>query len=199
LSTRRDDILDFWFGDLSAPRYPSEERYRLWFGKSEQTDRLIEEGFGADLDRASTGEYESWEEDAPGRLALIVLFDQFSRSVYRDTAQAFAFDEHARALALEGLRRGVDHELHPFQRVFFYLPLEHAENLELQTKSVELYRRLLEAAPQYADKLSGYLDYAERHYEVIERFGRFPHRNRILKRESTLEELVYLNQPGTAF
>ena len=199
MTARKDEILDFWFGDLSASDYPDGERYRLWFGKNERNDRLIGERFAEDLDRAGNAEYEAWKDDAPGRLALILLFDQFSRSLYRDTPSAFAFDERAQALTLEGMEADVDQVLHPFQRVFFYMPLEHAEVLELQAKSVDAFRRLLEVAPQHANKLSGYVDYAQRHYEVIERFGRFPHRNRILKRDSTPEEIIYLKQPGASF
>ncbi|MGH8727176.1 MAG: DUF924 family protein [Burkholderiales bacterium] len=195
-----EEILDFWFGDFSVPDYPPRERSQLWFGKSESDDRLIRERFSATLERAARGEYDGWKSDPRGRLALILVFDQFPRNIYRDTPRAFAFDPKAQALATEGIEQGSDTALNPFDRVFFYLPLEHAEDPQLQRKSVERYRRLIEEAPpELLAKLSGYLDYAVRHAQVIERFGRFPHRNRILGRVSTPQETEYLKEPGSSF
>jgi uncharacterized protein (DUF924 family) len=195
-----DEILGFWFGNLAVSDYPTEERSRFWFGKREQTDETIRARFSTDLARAARGEYNDWKSDAHGRLALILLFDQFPRNIFRDTPQAFAFDHLAQALALEGIEQDCDQRLNPFQRAFFYLPLEHAENLDMQRKSVESHQRLLAgASPELASKLSGYLDYAIRHQQVIERFGRFPHRNKVLGRTSTAEEADYLKQPGSSF
>ncbi|MGH8719932.1 MAG: DUF924 family protein [Burkholderiales bacterium] len=195
-----DAVLDFWFGDLSAPDYPPQERNQLWFGKSDGVDQLVRERFSEMLNPAERSQYDEWKSNSRGRLALIILFDQFPRNAYRDTPQAFAFDGKAQLLTIEGIEQGVDQALFPFERVFFYLPLEHAEDLALQQKSVESYQRLLaDIPPELAQTLSGYLEYAIRHCQVIERFGRFPHRNRILGRASTSEEREFLKQPNSAF
>jgi uncharacterized protein (DUF924 family) len=200
LAQRWEEILDFWFGDLSAPDYPPREQSQLWFGKSERSDNIVRERFSRDLARAAQGECGDWGSDPRGRLSLILLFDQFPRMIYRDTPQAFAYDEYAQALVLEGIKLCQDSALNPFERLFFYLPLEHAENLDLQHRSVEAFRDLVAAASQeHRGKVAGYLDYAIRHFEVIERFGRFPHRNRILNRASSAEEVLYLREPGTLF
>lgn len=194
------EILDFWFGDFSVPDYPTQDRYQLWFGKSEHTDKIVRDGFFSDLERAAHGEHGDWESDPRGRLALILLLDQFPRMIYRETPQAFAYDEAAQTLSLEGMSERCDEALNPFERLFFYLPLEHAESLELQRRSVDAVQRLLASSTsELAGKLAGYLDYAVRHFEVIERFGRFPHRNGMLKRDSTPEETIYLQQPGAFF
>lgn len=135
-----------------------------------------------------------------GRLAWIIVADQFSRNIYRCDPRSFALDEQALAHALEGMAAGHDLALRPLQRVFFYLPLEHSESIELQQQSVMLYEGLLnEVGEKLAQPFTGFLDYARRHLDVIQRFGRFPHRNAILGRESTAAEIEYLQQPGSGF
>ena len=191
---RTREILEYWFGDPPRPR-PA-----FWFGKDAANDRDIRSRFGADLQRANEGLCDDWAATPRGRLALILLFDQFPRNIYRDHAQAYAYDDRARALTCEGLERGCDRSLTPLERAFFYLPLEHAEDLELQERSVALFRRLHEDAPAGQRELfAGFLDYAERHRDIIARFGRFPHRNRALGRESSAEEREFLRQPGSSF
>jgi uncharacterized protein (DUF924 family) len=172
----------------------------MWFGKNDRIDEIVRKTFLPDLERAAQGDYDDWKTDARGRLALILLFDQFPRMIHRETPEAFAYDQAAQNLALEGMSEHADQALNPFERLFYYMPLEHAENLELQRKSVDLFRRLVDdSAPELAQTFSGYLDYAVRHLEVIERFGRFPHRNAILGRVSTPEEILFLSQPGAGF
>jgi len=131
---------------------------------------------------------------------LILLTDQFPRNMYRDSPQAFAYDAKALAWCLEGLKQQFDRHLRPIERVFFYLPLEHAESLEHQERSVEKFRELLDEADERRKNVfAEYLDLAVRHRNIIARFGRFPHRNRILGRESTGEELAFLKEPGSSF
>lgn len=199
----RDDIdyvLGFWFGDSQDDAEVAREKSALWWKKSEDTDKLIWAKFEHRVQQAVRGELRDWLGSSRGRLASIILIDQFCRNIYRNTPQAFAHDEQALAWTLSGLDEGVDNELRPIERIFFYLPLEHSENLGHQQRCVELCAQLLAAVPDTArDTFAGFLDFAERHKAVIERFGRFPHRNDILGRESTQEEIEFLRTPGSSF
>src|SRR5690606_17045287 len=148
---------------------------------------------GAVLEDAGAGRLDGWARSPRGRLALIIVLDQLSRNIHRDSAAAFASDARAQALCMEGLERGDDRELAPLERWFFYMPLEHAESLELQERSVREFERLAAEAPaELQSALEAALDYARRHRDVIARFGRFPHRNTVLGRDSTPEEQAYL-------
>jgi uncharacterized protein (DUF924 family) len=185
-------ILDFWFGNLEDANVPSTERTDLWFGADENVDKTIREIFFDDLQRAIQDEYIEWEETARGRLALIILLDQFSRSIYRNTPEAYSQDNKALALCLQGIQREQDHTLSLIERVFFYMPLEHAEKLEVQVRSVMAYQVLVDLSlPELVGVFQGFLNYAVWHYEIIRRFGRFPQRNAILGRDSTTEELEF--------
>ena len=184
-------ILDFWFGG-ELPR-------KQWFQKSEAFDREIAQRFGAQIEQALQGGLQAWHaEGAQAALARILVLDQFCRNVYRDTPLAFAGDHQALAATLDLLDAGAERALPPFQRAFVYMPLEHAEDRALQEQAVARFTRLAASEPDNQG-LSGMLDYARRHRDVIERFGRFPHRNQILGRESTPEELAFLKQPGSKF
>lgn len=195
-----ETVLSFWFGDFADSPEALGKRIAFWFGKSDATDALIRERFGSALEAASCGELDRLADTARGRLALLILLDQFSRNVHRGTPQAFENDPRALALALDGIDKGLDRELHLVERVFFYLPLEHAEDLAMQDRSVALFQRLLDEAPaELKGYFASFVDYAERHRDIIARFGRFPHRNAVLGRESTAEELAYLAQPGSGF
>jgi len=146
------------------------------------------------------GELTSWGETPHGELARIILLDQFPRNIYREQPRAFAYDMQALSWTLEGLAKQSDQQLRPVERVFFYLPLEHAEDLGHQETSVKLFRELVEAVPQeQRNTFAGFFDFAVRHHDIIDRFGRFPHRNVILGRESTSEEEEFLTQPGSSF
>jgi uncharacterized protein (DUF924 family) len=185
------EVLRFWFGDDR----PLAERPE-WFRKSDAFDREIAERFGPLIERALRGELAAWrEESAEIALAQVIVLDQFTRNVFRNTPRAFAGDPLALATARAMLAQGQDVELAPVQRVFVYLPLEHAEVLRLQEESVRLFTQLQAETPD----AQGWLDYAKRHHDVIARFGRFPHRNAILGRSSTPEELSFLSQPGSGF
>ena len=195
-----EGILSFWFGSLTPDGLPVTDRSHLWFGFDRKTDELIRERFEARLQQACHGALASWEQQARGRLALILLLDQFSRNIYRATPRAFTQDELALSLCLAGIDKAHDQGLSAIERVFFYMPLQHCENLAMQDRCVEQCQRLLQAlAPGTAARLRGFLDHAIQHRDIIRRFGRFPHRNRILGRDSTAEEREYLRTRTGSF
>ena len=196
----RRDLLAFWFGDDSDDVAVAAAKTELWWGHSPATDRLLRERFGAAATAAAAGLLDHWAESPRGRLALILLLDQLPRAIRRDTPGAFAQDAEARILTEQGLESGAAEPLRPIERLFLYLPLEHSEDLEDQDRSVELFRELAESiSEEQRPTFSDFIDYAQKHREVIARFGRFPHRNRILGRESTPEEKTFLEQPGSSF
>ncbi|MBY0270675.1 MAG: DUF924 domain-containing protein [Burkholderiales bacterium] len=193
-------VLDFWFGPATGDAATAQSQQKLWWSKNAEVDADIRNRFAALVETAASGKLDDWAQHARGRLALILLFDQFPRNMYRDTPRAFAHDPLARQLALAGIAAGADRELRAIERVFFYLPLEHAESPELQERCVALFTALAAGVPEADRKtFKGYVDYAVRHRDVIHRFGRFPHRNHILGRASTPEEIAFLKQPGSSF
>lgn len=194
VSVQIEEILQFWFGAMEDG-FPSTDRTALWWGASDETDQLIEELFGSSVRQALRGELNLWAESPRGRLALIILLDQFTRSLYRSSPEAFSGDERALALCWMGLGRGHDQALDFAERQFFYMPLEHAEDLEAQDQSIACFEQVLMEVPPHKKVVAqGALDFAHQHRDQIVRFGRFPHRNRILGRSSTTEELTFLNQ-----
>jgi uncharacterized protein (DUF924 family) len=193
------EIRDFWFGRLPLNAARLEERMRFWFGGEEpevlqrQRDQAIAARFEPLVAEAAQGKLASWADSPRRRLSLIILLDQLPRNIYRGTPRAFAADQRALALTLSGIQSGADAALAAVERLFFYMPLQHAESLEAQDESLAAYRRLAEEAPQeLRPSLAAVLQYAEAHRSVIQRFGRFPHRNRILGRPTTPEEQAYL-------
>lgn len=193
-------VLEFWFGTCDPDGAIDPTRREMWFKSGAQHDDEIRSRFGGLHERASRGALDAWAATARGRLALIVILDQFSRHIHRGMAQAFAQDPAAQELTIAGIDDGIDRELAPVQRSFFYLPLEHAEDRALQARSVECYERLAATvADRWLKDYESFLDYARRHRDVIERFGRFPHRNAALGRASTPEEIAFLEQPGSSF
>ena len=193
MDAQAQDILDFWF---LAPDNPGHGQSRAeWFRKDDAFDAQIRERFGALIDTAIDGGLRDWAATPRGALALILVLDQFTRNVYRDTPRAFAGDPQALELAVALTQSGQDQQLEPTLRAFVYMPFEHAEDLVMQARAVELFQLLAQAREGYESML----DYAQRHQEVIARFGRFPHRNAILGRDSTPEELAFLQQPGSRF
>jgi len=196
---RSEEILRYWFDEVGDWDFPPE-REAMWFGKDPEVDAEIRRRFGTDVERAAAGLLDDWAETPRGRLALVVLLDQFPRNIHRGKPAAFAHDGKALALAREGVARGHDRALRPIERAFFYLPFEHAESREAQAASVRLFRALLdEAPPEAKDRFRVFHDYAVAHQRIIDRFGRFPHRNEILGRETTPEEAAFLQQPGSSF
>lgn len=197
LSDRAAEILDFWFGFIPNAEYFPEDKMSLWLADSPELDRQIAKDYAQDVINAQRGDYNSWRETARGRLALIILLDQFPRHIYHDKPQAFSSDPMARGLVIEGIQRGEDRQLYPIERAFFYLPLEHAEDPAIQNMSVTEYRRLLAEAPSdIKPEMQDFLNYALAHQQQIARFGRFPARNAILGRKSTPEEILFLDQVG---
>lgn len=194
------EILDYWFGSNDDDARVAAENAGLWWKKNPSVDAEIRQNFEPQVQAAGRGQLDDWAESSEGRLALILLTDQFPRNIYRDTPHAFQFDAKARELCIDGLERGMASSLRPIQRVFFYLPLEHSEDADHQTWCVDLMRALARRVPEeWKTTFEGFVDYAEAHQRIIDRFGRFPHRNAILGRESTDEELEFLRQPGSSF
>lgn len=193
LDTRAREVLDFWFGAPGSAEYGRARK--MWFRKDAAFDALLRERFGALLDAACAGELDAWCATPEGALALVIVLDQFSRNCHRGTPRAFAADDKALAIARAMVASGDDLRLPIVEhRAFAYLPFEHAETAEAQRESLRLFGELAKD-PQ----AKGYYDYAVRHADVIARFGRFPHRNAQLGRESTQAEAAFLSQPGSRF
>lgn len=190
-----EEVLQFWFGELKQG-FPVTNRKSLWWFGDEKMDRLIEELFGHQVRMALWGQLDDWSGQPRGRLALILLLDQFTRSIYRGAVDAFAGDQRAEQLCREGIINGHDTVLEASERLFFYMPLEHAEELSAQNLCVAQLEEMLCTTPrEQRHHIDNALDFANEHRDLIVRFGRFPHRNKILSRSSTPEELAYLNQP----
>jgi uncharacterized protein (DUF924 family) len=186
-------VIDFWFGATGSPW--RGERRPEWWKKNPAFDAEIRARFSSWIERAVAGELRSWAQTPEGALAEIVLLDQFTRNAWRDTPRAYAGDVRALDAARAMLRSGQDLRLPPEQRAFVYMPFEHAESLDAQDEAVRRFEQLVRESPVHADQL----DYAHRHRDVVARFGRFPHRNRVLARASTPEEEAFLLEPGSTF
>jgi uncharacterized protein (DUF924 family) len=190
-----DEVIEFWFGSEAEP---SEATMKRWFVRDEAFDAEIRARFGELHARAVAGGLADWPATPRGALALILVLDQFSRNLYRDDARAFAQDGRALAIARELWFSGRARELTPMQRMFVLLPFEHSEDLEIQREGVAAFEQLA-TEPGAPAALAVGLDFARQHAAIIERFGRFPHRNEVLQRESTPEERAFLQQPGSRF
>lgn len=188
-----EDVLRFWFGDSWPDDWPADDRNPRWFGGGADLDQHIRDRFGRLVDAALRGELFPWESPMASRLALVILLDQFSRNVYRGQARAFAGDGQAQRLVLQALALEQDHELPIVGRVFLYMPLMHAESLPLQYECVARFTALIRhSPPAIAQQLQGNLGAAHQHLAIIEKFGRFPHRNAALGRASTEAEQAFL-------
>ncbi|MFO1457154.1 MAG: DUF924 family protein [Steroidobacteraceae bacterium] len=198
-------VLDFWFG--REPMTPALFAAKMpeWFGGRDADtraarDATITSQFGVLAARAAAGALDNWADSPRQRLALILLLDQFPRHIHRGLPRAFATDDRAAALTLDGMQKAADATLDPAGRMFFYMPLQHSEAPEVQEESVAAFRRLRdESPPEWREALDGVLDYAQRHRDIVARFGRFPHRNAVLGRESTAEESAWLDAGGERF
>jgi len=195
-----DSILAYWFGAYPDRAALAKERADLWWSKDSEVDNEIRERFESSVQWAGEGKLNAWLAQPRGRLALIILTDQFPRNIYRDSPRAFAFDAKALDWSLAGIELGCDRALRPIERVFFYLPLEHSERLAHQERSVRMFSEIVPtAASDQREIFEYYLNFAILHRDIVARFGRFPHRNRILGWSSTPEELDFLSQPGSSF
>ena len=207
---RIEAILIFWFGRIPDKRFGLQEmrfsiaRLPYWgghfFDLFQKADKKIRELFIVDLENASNGDYDLWATTPMGRLALIILLDQFPRNIHRGTAQAFAQDEKVFALSIDALENSDDNLFDAVTKHFFYLPLMHQEDLTLQNRCVSLYKQAIKDA-NYLSKPILTMEYigALRHRQIIKKFGRFPHRNKILGRDSTHQESIFLKQPFSSF
>lgn len=200
MSDRIEDILDFWFGELDEHGCAGPNQRKRWWVKSDRFDETVKAKFLADYEAIVEGEREVWRTTARGALAYIIVLDQFSRNMFRGTSKMFEADELARDVCYEGLESGFDAELGFDERAFFYLPLEHSESMDDQMRCLEVFQSLVEEAPEHLKHdARNYLDFADRHRAIIERFGRYPHRNEALGRASTSEEIAFLETPGSSF
>lgn len=201
------EILEYWFGRARSDPAALPERMRFWFGSDQDTaedvaarDADMRARFAGLMARREQGTLTGWQANPQGRLALILLADQLPRNVYRGEARAFASDGEARALCVQGLDLGHDQRLGPLERVFFYLPLEHSESLDDQSRCVALIEALEPQAPTgFGEAFEGFTRFAKWHRDIVERFGRFPHRNRVLGRADTPEEAAYLDGDAPGF
>ncbi|NQY48436.1 MAG: DUF924 domain-containing protein [Colwellia sp.] len=175
------EVLNFWFKEIEPAN---------WWVKDSAFDNTITEKFLSIHNAAKHCELASWRETAHGRLAEIIVLDQFSRNMYRDTPQAFACDGIALVLAQEAIAVGADKALNPVEKSFLYMPFMHSESLVIHEKALALYQ---------ANGIDSNVDFEIKHKEIIERFGRYPHRNSILNRQSTAEEIEFLSQPNSSF
>ena len=197
-------ILAFWFEGLNDQSVIQDSpAAKKWFKKDFKFDAEIKERFEEEIINASCGKYREWEASMRGRLALIILFDQFSRNIYRNSPRAFESDPLALNLTLRSLKERTDKDLSLIERTFLYMPLMHSENFTDQEFSVKYFGDLVgdsrAVSPQNVPYYEYSLDYARRHRDIIKQFGRFPHRNQILRRPSTKEELAFLEMPGSSF
>jgi len=195
-----DEVLAFWLGEQLDDVESVNAHRRMWFKATPADDITIRERFEDDIERAAYGDYAHFADAPRGRLALILLFDQMPRNVFRGTAHAFAFDHLALVQALALIEGGDDLTLHPIERQFAYMPFEHAEDLAMQEISVAKFTALVDSAPpQFEGLMRSYIDYAVQHRDIVARFSRFPHRNALLGRESTPEEAAFLEGGGPTF
>jgi uncharacterized protein (DUF924 family) len=200
MSDRIEDVLDFWFGEVNELGCSSPNHRKRWWTKSDAFDEAIRSQFLSDYAAIVAGDRDAWRNTPRGALATIIVLDQFSRNMFRGTPHMFAADELAREVCQEGLDADFDAELSFDERLFFCLPLAHSEEMDDHHRCVELLQGLVDSSPEsLKGDAENYLDFAERHKAIVERFGRYPHRNETLGRASTPEETEFLKEPGSSF
>ena len=200
-----DSIIGFWFGSSDSPVEINAQKKTLWWFKSKEIDADIKQRFASLSKAVHVSLPDEWKDEPRSLLAAIICLDQFPRNMYRGLPEAFSYDPRARELALQLVDSGKDRELLNMHRVFCYLPFEHSEDIDDQQRAIALYKNLLSevvssgANKEVCDIFEHSYQFAVRHLEIIERFGRFPHRNSIMGRPSSEEELDFLSQPGSSF
>jgi len=194
-----DEVLAFWFADPQTGLANFDQWRKAWFIKDAAFDQQVRDRFLATYNSAAAGELDHWQESPAGSLALILVLDQFPRNMFRGDPKAFATDPKAVEITQRAIAKNFHQQLKPLQQLFLYLPLEHSENLEHQNQCVALFHRLIADHPGLGKEFEDTYSYAVRHQAVIERFGRFPHRNEILGRETAPAEAEFLKQPGSSF
>lgn len=198
-NSQQVQVLEFWFGDdCNHPDW--REDNRRWYSGGEDFDRIIRERFAEPIEQALAGDLVSWEHSPSGCMALIIVLDQFTRNIFRGSPRAFEGDERARSVLNTALLKGFDRSLSYKERCFIYMPLEHSESQADQQRCVELFEALLAQAPEaYQSNIESSLGFAIKHRDIIREFGRFPHRNEVLGRMATPEEIRYLAAGGARF
>jgi uncharacterized protein (DUF924 family) len=200
MAVTAEEILDYWFGEAAHDAAKAGERMAFWFRSTPEQDAAIAQRFSATLQAAADGSLAHWETDALSALALVIVLDQFPRNIHRGTPAAFAHDEEALNVARAGIRAGYMLGLTTAEQGFFAMPLQHSEDLTCQRDSVALFERIAhEAAPAWRQIAHDMLRYARLHLDLVQRFGRFPHRNAILGRTSTPAELEFLASEHESF
>lgn len=198
--TTPEDVLTFWFGPIAEDGSCSPEYIQRWWSKDAAFDHEVSDRFGAAIAAAEAGEYGAWRESPRGLLALVILCDQMTRNSRRGSSSMYDADELSQQLVRQAIDRGFDKQLCTMERYFLYMPLMHAESRALQSEGVERFDALAaNADPGARDAAKSAADYMRRHEVIVARFGRFPHRNEMLGRESTAEEIEFLKQPGSSF
>ncbi len=191
-------LLDFWLGPLDEHGFSDEAHRRRWFEKSSAFDETLRERFGELHARGGRGELDDWKQTPRGRLALVILLDQLSRNLYRDTPAMYDQDEAALAIARDAIEAGDEGALAPQERYFLYMPFMHAEDRDAQARCLELFEQAQAEMPEHlAERFDP--KWAVMHKDIVDRFGRFPHRNELLSRDSTDEEREFLAKPGSSF
>ncbi len=197
---RIDRTLAVWFPDQRYDAPQIDARMELWFGDDAELDAKLRYEFAEDVAAASEGRLIHWAKTPRGRLALILLIDQFRRNIYRGTVKAFSHDKTALRLSVEGIVEGLDKQLEPIERLFFYMPLQHAESVRVQEKSIQVFKLLAHSvSPTLTETFETFTQFAELHHDIIAQFGRFPHRNKVLGRADTPEESAYLSADAPDF
>jgi uncharacterized protein (DUF924 family) len=197
--TLQEEILTFWFGELAGP-FDLGPNQKMWWVKDPAVDAQIQERFGAHVERGAAGEYDAWIEDPREALALVILLDQFSRNIYRQSPKTWASDPKAVALILDALGRGHHEALCTVERQFLFMPLLHSEDIAHHERVQALIAETLSGVPEeHRGGFEPWRGSAVQHANIVRRFGRYPHRNEILGRESTDEEQAFLNEPGSSF
>jgi len=195
-----ETVLLFWFGELDANGCADAVHAQRWWKRDAEFDKSIRERFLETHAAVTRQECESWLTHERSRLAYIIVLDQFSRNMFRNTEQMFASDGRALQVTLEGHKLSMDEALHLDERCFYYMPLMHSEDMAMQNKCVKLFGDLAQSVEgRLRDRVNNNLKFAIAHRDIIERFGRFPHRNALLGRSSTVQELEFLKQPGSSF
>lgn len=195
-----ESVLEFWFGEWHN-NVPEDAQQKNWFTGGATFDLAIKKKFTTTLLASSKGELDAWELTPRGRLAFVIVLDQFPRNIFRGTANAFLYDEKALSLARDGVEFGHDKPLRAIEKMFLYMPYQHSESLKIQKEGLALYEAILnhtKSDEEYAICKQAF-EFAKQHHQLIERFGRFPHRNAILGRQSTAQEESYLAHGGQRF
>lgn len=194
------EVIEFWFGTIAEDGSVAPEQKKLWWKKDPAFDTEIRERFGDAIAAAEAGELDSWLDTPEGSIAFVILLDQFTRNTRRNKAEMYAADDKAVAAVRHALEKGHDQKLRSMQTYFLLMPLMHAEDLACQNECIERFEALAKSGEAGAIQgATGGAEYARKHMVIVERFGRFPHRNGILGRESTPEEVAFLEEPGSSF